>query len=273
MEDGYTPVKMNLRYTPFYVFKGGKIETLFSFLSALIAVLICKSNFLWYAIAFIGFDILGILILTFANICYTMKWEVNTIDAKIEKTKSFIKILDDTYYSNLSEKVYSKSRVALNQLRTMLSELQAEKTEIEEETKEKDLKSNQEIAIYLEELTTFKKKLSVIRTEENKEFLKELTTKLKELINLVSEKPATSVFTNKIFNLYLPELVALMSSIPKDEENRKEFDDNITEVLSEIDNLVDNTKKTILNFNQRNVEISFDVLKKEIKKAGEELED
>ena len=44
------------------------------------------------------------------------------------------------------------------------------------------------------------------------------------------------------------------------------------EVLQEIDVLAENTKKTIINYNQRNIEISFDVLKREIKKAGEELD-
>lgn len=270
MEDtGFIETKMSLKYTKFWVMQYGKIETLYAILSALLTMFVCKTNILWYPFAFILFDIVSLLFIGFIDILYRLKWNSCSIDSRLKMANDEYEQIDSEYYTNYSSACYTRSREALTNLREVIDTLKAEKHE-QEENKEKELKSNKEIAVYIEEFNNFKKKLNVIRTEDNKDFIKQINQKLKEIIDLVSEKPATTTFANKIYNLYLPEITVLISSIPKDKENRAEFNNNLTDVLNELDTLLDNTKKTILDFSQRNIDISFEVLKKEIKKANEE---
>jgi hypothetical protein len=171
--------------------------------------------------------------------------------------------------SNTIDELRKEAIYKISDLINEINELlEKEKQAIEDNPKTENI----EVAAYISTLNEYKKKINIIRTDENKDFLKSLNTKLKEIINLVIEKPSTSTFSNKLFNLYIPEIIVLLNNFPKSEDEKIEYSENIMEVLQEIDVLAENTKKTIINYNQRNVEISFDVLKREIKKAGEELD-
>ena len=260
--------EMKFQYTYGYLKNKVKIEIIFSTIAVIISMFLLRTKVLFYPFAFIGFDILGSIIFNIVSFSWScFHWKRLSAETKLKEAKEHNENLYNWYpNSELMRDLRNNARYFLNDY---ISNLEHEIETIKEETIDTD---NKEIAIYMNEINSFKKKLTVIRTEDNKEFLQELVSNMKQIVELVKERPSNSVFSNKIFNLYLPEIIALMESFPKDKEQQNKHKENLIEVINELNILVENTLKTIHNFNQRDADITFEVLMKEIKKAGEELD-
>lgn len=260
---------MKLQDHSTYLMNKTKMEILFSIATAIITIIMCKTKILMYPVMFIAFDIISIIATKFASGIYSFWYKHLSLEDKLEYLEKNYQALDNWYPSSDSlHDLKSEARYHTSEEKNEIKNL------IEQNKKEvvSTDKNNVELNSCIETYNEFKKKIKVVKTEENSEFLKNLLANLKELLNLLSENSKYSVFTNKVFNLYMPELIILMDNVPNDKEQLVDYNQNMMETLSELDNLAKMTKKAIDNFAQKNIDISFSVLKKEIRKAGEEFD-
>lgn len=264
--------EMNIDLMAYWVKNKNKTEIIYSILCAGITILYFKTKFLYYPFAFIGFDILTIVCHKISNGIFRIFWNSKDLYSKQSFLRNQIEELNSWYTnSDKNRELKSDAKYKLSDiLEDINNKIKEEETDA---TEEKEAKENLEVAAFNNELKIFKQTTKVLKTAENEEMFKNLYSKLKDIILLIKEKPATSVFANKIFNLYIPEIVVLINNYPQEETLKEEHTNKLIDIINEIDVLATNTKKTIENYNQKNVEISFEVLKREIRKSGEELED
>lgn len=268
MEDGYMLPKMKMKYCKEFLYSKIYADMAFSAICAIISVFMIKWDVLYYALAFVICEVIRFVLEMFCSFCWnTFYWNKLTTKQKYLKTHN-----DYVDLHNWSPETFLMYDY-LNDAKKVLSELseyydyksEEEKIQPEEPT------GNLEINAFVDENKKFKRIVHILKTEENKIFFVELFKNIDKIIELLLERPANTVFANKLFNIYMPELIALLNNVPKEESQRKQYLENVMEVLIEIDGLVKETIKTIHNFNKRDSEITFDVLVKDIRQSKEEL--
>jgi hypothetical protein len=267
MQDGIVAPEMKLSYTYDYLQCKLYGDMIYAAICTIITVIILGWSWMYYPLAFIISEFLYVVLYLIISCAWKfIYWERLSTSNKLYFISENHSIISSWYpETNLMSDLKYEARNNLVELKEYYSDL------LKIEEREKDTETdNLEIIAFKEELSIFKNHLSLLNNEDSV-FLDSLIDKLNKIIELLVEKPANSIFANKIFNIYLPEIIILLKKIPKDEVQKVDYLKNVMNVLKEIDILSKNTIETIIDFNQKDTEITFDVLMKDIKKAGEDL--
>lgn len=262
--------KIKYEYTYTYLKNKYKIEMLVSAIACISTIVTFKTNFIMYPISFIVFDIAFMLLNGVSNIILRFLYDRYSLEGKLTFIADQLSNLDNFYpSSNRMMDLKSDARYFLKSEKDFVEKIINEQKEEKIVEKEASL----ETSAYTTALKELKKRFTNIKTEENEIFLKDLGKKLSNIIKLVNQKPETSVFSSKLFDLYIPEIIALIDNIPSEADKKSSYMLKLDEVLKEVDNLADNTKNTISNFQEKSIDIAFEVLLRELKKDSEELND
>ena len=237
--------KIKFCYTDDYLCSKLMIDLIYHVICALISIFILRWNWLWYPVAFVVSDILENILYSIFSCCwYKYYWKKMSLSDQLEKAKLMLTTLRKL--SPNSELMYDLNYEAKHFLSDFIECLEEA---VENEQKNPESK-NIEVDAYIQELENFEKSIEILKTGDNTAFLKSLINKLNKVIDLVAEKPSTTVFANKIFNIYLPETIVLIKNLPREEDQQIDYKENLINVCKEIDSLTDATIKTIFNFNQ-----------------------
>ena len=259
---------MKFYYTDLYLKAQLYIESIFFAVATIISVFLFKWNCLMYIPAFIVSEFLFLALRELVSVIwYIFYWNTLSLDDKRTKLSEIIYEIRHFYpETDLMCDITSDINDILDGYDRQLASLIVEKQKMGENF-------SPELQLFTEMTSEFKEKINKnkhLSTDDNFALLNNLYNDLDKIINLVKEKPALSSFANKIFNIYMPETLVLASQIPGGEET-KDYVDNLVKVIEEISKLAETTADTMIEFNKKSSDISFDVLIKEIQKSEEDL--
>lgn len=259
---------MKFYYTDLYLKAQLYIESIFFVITAIISVFLFKWNVLMYIPAFIVSELLFLTFREFISVVWNLFfWQTLSLEEKREKLSDILYSLGGYYPdTNLMCDISTEVEYILKEYDKKLASLIIEQ--------EKNLDEyNPELKSFIKINNDLKAKInsnSYLSIDDNFVLLNNLYNNLDKIIELIKEKPAMSTFSNKIFNIYIPEILVLINDIPKGDETVS-YVKNLIKVIEEINKLSNTTIETMIEFNKKSTDISFNVLIKEIQKTEEEL--
>lgn len=155
--------------------------------------------------------------------------------------------------------LYSQNNFLLENIQKDIKELQNLN-----EIKAIDSKKNK-INYYYTQTELLSQNLPKDKYGDNMLWCKMLLKKIKYMIFLMEENLDTIDYGNKIFEFYIPEIIQICENIPnKKAETYVDYMKNLNKVLSQLLSLVEINTNKIINFTDKNSEISLNVLIREM---------
>ena len=256
---------MKFKDTYFWFKNGKKLEILLPILIGIPTVLLAESAFLVYLLVAQGYILTNFACKKIANTLLNKQYLSMSNEEKIVYIEDAISKFN-TYIPKLESKETKKATI----VRDLQKELFSLKGNIQGEIipelspLEKDLQ---------ESITFFKRRTQELsdalpkdKYGDNMLYCKTLLKKIYFLISLVEDKPETKEYVNKIFELYIPEIINICENIPhKKADIFVSYMKNLNKILCQLNSLVDTLTDKVLNFTDQDIEASFSVLMREMK--------
>lgn len=244
--------------------RNDKINTLLNIVVCLSIILLSRFNIIVILLTFIGYDAISVLI-NKAVLCLQIN-KIKDID-ELKEEKESIK----TKYSNSSgqEREYLKEAFTRidNKLNEELEKAKKEMEEIDEaaKMKQKGKKQYDSFKNGITLLETYKEEHHITNIKKYNALLKSAH----ELDEAIQLNMSGVIFVDSTFLIYTKELLNLLTSYEASSDDvKQDYKEKIKTLLDTFIEYVHRTNEKVKTYNKENIDISYNVLINELKKAN-----
>jgi hypothetical protein len=173
----------------------------------------------------------------------------------------------DSWYDSHLDKGHCRKVIQYikNDYKYKKADYDAYTAKIHEEKIQKDNRDSKEYLDKIEYLTNLQEKIKYLNKTFKLDELKDMSKSLKQLINVLTEKPVGLDLVHESFYLYLDEVNSVLQKMSGlDKDARELYISRLSDVVVLLHNEIDNLSARIQKVETNDIEISLNVLLREL---------